>query len=74
MPLVGAFIMPHGAITLSKTNPGTPPAAHPLHDACMEAAKQINDLHPDYIFLTTPHGVSLNDDYVIYGNAKASGI
>ena len=74
MPLVGSFIMPHGALALTKTDPAVPPSAHKLHDACMDAAKQINDLHPDYIFLTTPHGVSLSSDYVIYGNAKASGM
>jgi len=73
MPLVGSFIMPHGALTLSKTEPSVPTSAYKLHDACMTAAKQINDLHPDYIFLTTPHGVSLSEDYVIYANAKASG-
>lgn len=73
MPLVGSFIMPHGALALSKTDPSVPPSAYKLHDACMTAAKQINDLHPDYIFLTTPHGVSLSEDYVIYGNSKASG-
>ena len=74
MPLVGSFIMPHGALTLTKEDPSIPPPAHRLHDACMEVGKQINDLKPDIIFLTTPHGVSLNNDYVIYGNSKAAGL
>lgn len=74
MPLVGSFIMPHGALTLSKTDPYVPSSAHCLHDACMEAARQINELRPDYIFLSTPHGISLTDDYVIYGNSKATGM
>ena len=74
MPLVGSFIYPHGAITLSKEAPNIPEAAHRLHDAMKEASKQIQDLKPDIIFLTTPHGISLNEAYVVYGNAKASGL
>ncbi len=73
MPLVGSFIMPHGAITLTKDSPLVPLSAHKLHDGCMEAAKKIEELKPDIIFLITPHGVSLNEAYVFYGNTKASG-
>jgi len=73
MPLVGSFIYPHGAITLNKEVPNIPPTAHKLHDAMREASKQIQELKPDIIFLTTPHGISLNEAYVVYGNAKAAG-
>lgn len=48
-------------------------AAHKVHDACMEASKKIKELKPDIILLTTPHGVSLNEAYVLYGDAKAAG-
>jgi len=67
--------MPHGALTLAKESPHVfvPPAAHALHDACTDAARRIRDLKPDLILLTTPHGVSLNEAYVIYGNSKAAG-
>lgn len=71
MPLVGSFIFPHGALALSKVN--VPQKAHQVHDGCMAAAEQIYNLKPDIIFLTTPHGVSLDEAYVLYGNAKAAG-
>jgi len=80
MPLVGAAIMPHGALVLDPSRAemaGTPlgTAARRLHEACVEAGRKIASAKPDVILLYTPHGLIGGDGAAmyVYLNATASG-
>jgi aromatic ring-opening dioxygenase LigB subunit len=82
--MLGSFILPHGALVLdphhdlnlrSKDGVDDRPLqnATELHNACTNAAQRIADLDPDLIILTTPHGISLEEDFGIYLNNEAKG-
>lgn len=80
MPLVGAAIMPHGALILDPSRAemaGTPlgTAARRLHEACVEAGRKIAATKADVILLYTPHGLLGGDGAALYVylNATASG-
>ena len=70
--LVGAFILPHGALVLNP-DPIKEPESYKLHKGMKECGKQIKSLKPDIILLTTPHGVSLTNSLAIYTNKYVSG-
>ena len=70
--LVGAFILPHGALILDP-DPIKEPESYKLHNGMKKCAKQIKALEPDIILLTTPHGISLTNSLAIYTNKYASG-
>ena len=73
MVIVGAFILPHGAMILDPEKDGIPKQAIALHKEMKTAAKMIEDLQPDLIFLTTPHSIGLSNDFGIYLNKGGSG-
>lgn len=73
MPLIGTYILPHGALTL---NPGKYPnysGVAELNKACFHIANEIQTKNPDTIFLITPHGISLESSFGIYLNSNAKG-
>lgn len=80
MPIVGAYVFPHGAITLDPENRDFDgiPAAKPtskeecikLHKAISENAASLVSTLPDLIILSTPHGLRLEDDFLLLGNSK----
>ncbi|MFW9991518.1 MAG: hypothetical protein ACFFD4_05625 [Candidatus Odinarchaeota archaeon] len=69
MTLVDAFILPHGSLVLNPSREDI----KKLHNAMLEVASEIKNAEPDLIFLTTPHGISLNNDFGIYRNVAGSG-
>ncbi|MHA1461994.1 MAG: hypothetical protein ACTSQ0_02890 [Candidatus Heimdallarchaeota archaeon] len=73
MVVVGAYILPHGALVLDPTVENLPNEAIELHHAMNEMAKTIEDLKPDLIFITTPHSIALSNDFGIYLNKGGSG-
>ena len=73
MGIVGAFILPHGAIILNPEKKGIPEQAINLYNEMKKVVKIIDDLQPEIIFLTTPHSIALSNDYGIYLNKCASG-
>ena len=73
MVIVGAFILPHGAMILDPEKEGIPKQAIALHKEMKKVAKMIDDLKPDLIFLTTPHSIGLSNDFGIYLNKGGSG-
>lgn len=70
MGIVGAFILPHGSMVLDHKK-AKKQGAEELHIAMVSIAKQIKDLKPDLIFLTSPHGISNSNDFGIYLNKIA---
>ena len=73
MVIVGAFILPHGAMILNPNKKGLSKQAINLHTHMKKAVKIIEDLHPEVIFLTTPHSIALSNDFGLYLNQGANG-
>ena len=76
MVIVGSFILPHGSLIFEpdKLNKESEKlAAKRLNKAMIQCSKKINELKPDIILLTTPHSISLDNNFGIYLNKKASG-
>ena len=68
--ILGAAFLPHGDFAFD------PNLAHNgslgVHNAAKEAASYIQRLKPDLVFLTTPHGVSLTNEFLLYGNSEGA--
>ncbi|MFX0096695.1 MAG: hypothetical protein ACFE7E_02935 [Candidatus Hodarchaeota archaeon] len=73
MPLVGAFILPHGSIILDPEKKNIPKETIRLHEAMIKISNTVAGLEPNLIFLTTPHGIALTHDFGIYLNEGGSG-
>jgi aromatic ring-opening dioxygenase LigB subunit len=74
MPIVGAFIAPHGALILDPMRPNVPKdSCSKLHSAMMRVAQEVEDLKPQIVFLATPHGICLSGSFGIYLNNRARG-
>jgi aromatic ring-opening dioxygenase LigB subunit len=73
MPVVGAFIMPHGALPLNPGKYPQYPELMTIFKSCYQVAESIYSLKPDLIYLSTPHGISLTRSYGVYMNNQASG-
>lgn len=70
MPLVGSFILPHGALLLDPTKPEYDDE---LHQAMRQAARDVASLRPDVLLLSTPHGLAHSTDFGLYLNHNAEG-
>ncbi|MFW9925106.1 MAG: hypothetical protein ACFFDW_17685, partial [Candidatus Thorarchaeota archaeon] len=73
MGLVGAFILPHGAMILDPKKKNIPQGAINLHHSMKNIAVEIEKLKPELIFITTPHSIALSNDFGIYLNKRGSG-
>jgi len=76
--VVGAFVMPHGGIALdpryfNTTNATAKAQAWLVHDAAVQVGKQIEDLKPDTIVLSTPHGIAAPEDFIFYLSPQGFG-
>jgi len=72
MVLSAAFIVPHGALILD-ASPSHTDGRYELHQAMIYIANQISKMNPDLVLVTSPHGISLSDDFGIYLNDSAHG-
>lgn len=67
---MGSFVLPHGALLLDETKPIY---SEQLNRAMKEAARELVQLRPDVVFLSTPHGIALDSDFGLYLNQQAKG-
>ena len=72
MVLSAAFIVPHGALILD-ASPSHTDGRYELNQAMIQVANEIAGLNPDVILVTSPHGISLSNDFGIYFNDSAHG-
>ncbi len=72
MVLSAAFIVPHGALILDAL-PSHKDGRYELHQAMIQVANNIAILNPDVILVTSPHGISLSNNFGIYINKSAQG-
>jgi len=72
--LVGAAVIPHGDFAFDPSLVNFTNDSAALHEASLRAGQFVaNELAPDIIFLSTPHGLALSDDFLIYENPVAAG-
>lgn len=77
--LVGAFVLPHGGIALTPdhfnmSDKRRIAEAHKIQNAALEVAKIIREqLKPDLILLSTPHGVADLQRFIFYLNTNGNG-
>lgn len=74
----GGILLPHGDFAYDPTffRPNTPErtAAKRIATAARQAGKWLVDVaKPEIIFLSTPHGIKLDNDFGIYMNDKGIG-
>lgn len=77
--IVGAFVLPHGGIALDPVNFNTTNhtarlEAKALHEACRKVGQDVQDVKPEVIFLSTPHGLADYRNFLVYSNAVAAGM
>ena len=73
MTIIGAAIVPHGSMILPNDSETVNEHAFKIHKAMNTLAKDIEEKKPEIIFLSTPHGLSLNHSFGIYLNSRATG-
>ena len=76
--VVGAYVMPHGGISiapwnLNTTNQTVKREAWAIHDACTKVGDMVRVLEPDLVVLSTPHGIADLNNFVFYFNPVGSG-
>ena len=76
--IANCYVVPHGTIALdpthfNTTNKTVMREAWLLHDSFKAVGEEIVQLQPDLIFLSTPHGVADQNDFVFYNNSIGSG-
>lgn len=73
--IIGNAILPHGDFAYDPSLVNYEGGSAELHNASIAVGEWImNTLNPDVIFLTTPHGLALDNDFLIYKNSNESGI
>lgn len=69
MPIVYAAVLPHGALVLQPEDT----ISQKLQEGMIKVAEELEKLKPDLIFLSTPHGLMLQDHFAFYHAQKAKG-
>jgi aromatic ring-opening dioxygenase LigB subunit len=73
MVLSSIFILPHGSIILDPLKEGISYDTILLHNEMKHIGDIIKQTDPEIVFLLTPHGICLSNDYGIYANKGAKG-
>lgn len=73
MALVGAFMVPHPPLIIHDVGRGEEEQIRPTIDAYTEVARQIAELEPETIIVSSPHNVMYYDYFNISGGREARG-
>lgn len=72
--VIGASVLPHGDFAFAPQLVHNKGGSLQLHEACTSIGEWImRDMKPDLVFLSTPHGLELDNNFLIYKNANESG-
>eukprot|EP01084_Bolivina_argentea_P181671 313732_1 len=72
--IIGAAVIPHGDFAYDPSLVNYENGSLELHNASVAVGNWImNEMKPDLIFLTTPHAMALDNDFLIYENQQESG-
>ncbi len=77
--IIGAFVLPHGGISLDPTyfntsNETAKQEAWAIHNAALGVGDSITALNPDLILLSTPHGIADLRQFIFYLNPTGYGV
>eukprot|EP01130_Rhizamoeba_saxonica_P006460 TRINITY_DN2569_c3_g1_i1.p1 TRINITY_DN2569_c3_g1~~TRINITY_DN2569_c3_g1_i1.p1 ORF type:complete len:105 (+),score=7.22 TRINITY_DN2569_c3_g1_i1:1-315(+) len=64
--LVGLSVVPHGDFAYDPSLVDYKNGSMQLHKSCEYVGDWITSLQPDIIFLSTPHGLALSNDFALY--------
>ncbi len=73
MPVLGAFVVPHPPIILPEVGGGQEKEIQATTDAYMQVAKEISDLSPETIIISSPHSIMYSDYFHISPGGGARG-
>ncbi|RKM59271.1 AmmeMemoRadiSam system protein A [Butyrivibrio sp. CB08] len=73
MPILGAFAVPHPPIMLPEVGGGQEKEIQATTDAYMQVAKEIADLAPETIIISSPHSIMYGDYFHISPGDGARG-
>ena len=73
MSILGAFIVPHPPLIIPDIGGGEERKIQKTVDSYHQIAKQIADLNPDTIVITTPHSILYSDYFHISPGQGAKG-
>ncbi len=73
MPIIGAFMVPHPPIMLPEVGKGEEKKIQATTDAYMEVARQIAELKPETIIISSPHSIMYADYFHISPRKRAFG-
>lgn len=73
MAILGAFIVPHPPLIIPEVGKGEEKKVQKTIDSYHEIARQIADLKPDTIIMTTPHSILYSDYFHISPGPGAQG-
>ena len=73
MSILGAFIVPHPPLIIPDIGGGEERKIQKTVDSYHQIAKQIADLNPDTIVITTPHTILYSDYFHISPGQGAEG-
>lgn len=71
--IIAAAAVPHGDFALDPSLIGGVNGSTLIHNASIALGRQLSQLKPDLIFITTPHGVALTNDFAVYQSSNGSG-
>ena len=73
MAILGAFIVPHPPLIIPEVGKGDEKKIQKTIDSYHEIARQIAELKPDTIIITTPHSILYSDYFHISPGSGAQG-
>lgn len=73
MAILGAFIVPHPPLIIPEVGKGEEKKVQKTIDSYHEIARQIAELKPDTIIITTPHSILYSDYFHISPGSGAKG-
>ena len=73
MPVLGAFVVPHPPIILPEVGGGEEKKIMATTDAYLQVAKEIADLAPETIIISSPHSMMYSDYFHISPGGGARG-
>ena len=73
MAIIGAFMVPHPPLAVHEVGQGREEEIQKTIDSYLEVAKEINDLKPDTIIISSPHTVLYSDFFHLSSDEVIEG-
>lgn len=70
---IGGAVIPHGDFAYDPSLVNNQNGSVEVHNASVAAGQWLCEQAPDFILLSTPHGMAADVPFAIFGNTNASG-